>query len=93
MGIRVPLLSVGPESPKEDEQQIAKGYRSQGAIIAAVLMLTGAYFFDERLVMPVGFALVMVGLSAIDARLFDLCIRLRRANALLSEMQHSEFKD
>jgi len=81
-------LSVGPVSPYEDERAIAKGYASILPYIVPVTMLALAVYFGTlRELIGAGLLVVVsVGL-AIEARLYDLCIRLRRTNILLVQNQ------
>jgi len=79
------LHSVGPESMYEDEHEIGHGYQQKGLpfIFGAALTLV-ACFFDIKWVVVLGLLILVILLYAIEARLYDLCIRLRRTNILIS---------
>ncbi len=81
------LLSVGAKTPEEDEHQIAHGYRKSWQMIfgaACVLGLT-AHFGDMKEVIAAGALLTVWAVVNAEARLYDLCIRMRRTNFLLCE--------
>ena len=77
----------GPETMAEDERFIAKNFRARGGL--GVLLLVGlmavAYFRNAQEAVVVGIGLILYLLSYLESRLYDLCIRLRRTNILLSE--------
>ena len=80
------LLSVGPESASDDERVIAKGYTSLAPHIVAVILLALAAYSGstKELIFSGFFVMIFIGLF-IEARLHDLCIRLRRTNILLAQ--------
>ena len=82
-----PLLSVAPADMHEDEQRIGAGYRRSLMLVVggAVPIVATAYFFDLKWVLVVGLVVVINAINNTEARLYDLCIRLRRTNALLSD--------
>jgi hypothetical protein len=77
------LLSVSPKTMGEDEQTIGRGYKKQGSMIVG-LMVLGAigHFLDLKDVVAAGFLMVIGAMSFAEARLYDLCIRLKRSNHL-----------
>lgn len=78
------LLSVAPTSMSEDEVTIARGYKTKLSAVAALIPLVTLWFtHDVAVIAAVGFATVCGLISASEARLYDLCIRLKRTNALL----------
>jgi VIT1/CCC1 family predicted Fe2+/Mn2+ transporter len=84
------LLSIGPESPSDDERVIAKGYTSYGPILGALLPIGLAYYFgNTKELILAGLAVLVFLAFSIEGRLHDLCIRLRRTNILLTQRQTS----
>jgi VIT1/CCC1 family predicted Fe2+/Mn2+ transporter len=80
------LLSVGPESPSDDEGFIAKGYTSFAPILGALLPIGLTYYFGStKDLILTGLAVLVVLGFFIEGRLHDLCIRLRRTNMLLTQ--------
>ena len=82
------LLSVAPENMAEDEQHIARGYRSgwKTLMVAAAIMFGTAHFATEiKWVVAVGFVLVVAVIIEAEGRLYDLCIRLKRTNSLIQD--------
>lgn len=78
------LLSVAPTSIIEDELAIARGYKSKVSAVAALIPLATLWFtHDVAVIAAVGCATVCGLLGFSEARLYDLCIRLKRTNALL----------
>lgn len=78
------LLSVAPTSISEDELTIARGYKNKMSAIAALIPLVTLWFtHDVAVIAAVGFAMVCGLLNFSEARLYDLCIRLKRTNTLL----------
>jgi hypothetical protein len=77
-------LSDGPMPASEDEQVIARSYRHwPWYLVPAAIPLCVAWFADEKTVIAVGFAgVILLGLH-VQASLHDLCTRLRRTNLLL----------
>ena len=81
------LLSVGPETPSDDEQVIAKGYTSKGPVLAAIVIIALAIAFGNvKTVIGVGLVVMVILGFFIEGRLHDLCIRVRRANILLNQL-------
>jgi hypothetical protein len=77
-------LSVGPGTVDDDEREIARSYRNwPWFLVPAVIPLGVAWFADEKMVIAVGFAAVILLGLHIEGRLHDLCVRLRRTNLLL----------
>jgi hypothetical protein len=77
------LLSVSPKTMGEDEQTIGKGYKKQGSMIVALVVLGAiAHYLDMKSVIAAGFLMVIGAISFAEARLYDLCIRLKRSNHL-----------
>ena len=80
------LLSYGPETMREDEQAIAKGYRTGRALSSvAIVAVIGAAYYGDTPVLAVGFGSLFLLVNDVSSRLYDLCIRLRRTNKILSE--------
>jgi hypothetical protein len=79
-----PLLSVSPETMVGDEHLIASNYQNHIGPIILCAIPTAACFFDVKFVIAAASAVVILALIVIEQRLFDLCIRLARANKLLS---------
>jgi hypothetical protein len=80
-------LFHGPETRKEDEEWIAKSYR-QGWTFSSVgiaAMAAAAVYGETRIILAIGFAGLFLLINEIASRLYDLCIRLRRTNNILSE--------
>jgi hypothetical protein len=86
MNRKEPLLSVAPQNAIEDEHAIAEGYRAKGLYLFALAPFVVAIFFDTKFVIAAGFFILIVATHDVLARLLDLCIRLRRANVLLAEL-------
>lgn len=78
----------GPESMVEDEQRISKMYQRGSWYISGAVVILAALTVAGNpgitLLVLFGFISVVAGLIMIEARLYDLCIRLRRTNILLS---------
>lgn len=85
------LLSVGPESPSDDERVIAKGYTNYMPHIGALIPLALAYYFGttKELILAGLVVIVFIGLF-VEGRLHDLCIRLRRTNILLTDVARTK---
>ncbi len=78
------LLSVAPASISEDELTIARGYKNRVSVVAALIPLATLWFtHDVAVIAAVGFATLCGLISFSEARLYDLCIRLKRTNTLL----------
>lgn len=91
-----PLLSVSPVDMAEDEQRIADSYRKNWWIVLANALPLGAvaYQGDLKAIVATGFILVIMAIYGAEGRLFDLCIRLRRTNVLLStKLQAEAYRD
>ena len=68
----------------DDEKKIGQGYRKwQSLVPAAIIGLTWREG-DTKDLIAVGLFLGFYYLDQIEARLFDLCVRIRRTNLLLS---------
>jgi hypothetical protein len=78
-------LTHGPEDMAADERTIAKGYeKTFGMLAVAIVGMAGAAWWgDIEVVIAAGVILLAYLLLQIEARLYDLCIRHRRTNALL----------
>ncbi len=75
-----------PPNMAEDEITIRKGYQTLWLSFAAVIALAlAAQFGDQKWVMAVGFGVMIFMTNENGGRLYDLCIRLRRTNILLSK--------
>ena len=75
----------GPETMADDEKAIAKAYRTGYANkLIYTMILVGSAYFLEKWVVLVGFGILFYVCEEIASRLYDLCIRLRRTNELLS---------
>jgi len=85
--MKAPLLSVGPETTGDDEHVIASGYQNWFllALLCAV-PITVAIFADTKWVVAAGSAAILIITHAFDGRLHDICIRLRRTNLLLRDL-------
>ena len=77
------LLSVAPEGMGEDEQVIAKHYKDWIVWVPPVVPLAAAHFVEVKWVIALGVAAIAPALIAVEQRLYDLCIRVRRTNELL----------
>lgn len=74
----------------EHKAEAARGYKTRFAEIATMLLLFGvAYYADTKWVVASGFTLLIYSVLAYDGRLHDLCVRLRRTNLLLAEIQEA----
>jgi len=82
--MKTPLLTVAPETPADDERVIAAGYQRWLTPLLIALPLGTAYFAEMKWVIAVGFAAILAIAHESGGRLYDLCIRLRRTNALLT---------
>ena len=70
----------------EDEERIGEGYRSghwAQMVVVMVLVIT-AFYFETKFVVAAAAICIFTAQQKAEARLFDLCIRLRRTNQLLS---------
>jgi hypothetical protein len=55
-----------------------------GLLLGVVALLgSSAYCLELKYLIAVGFALILLALIGLDARLYDLAVRLRRATLLL----------
>lgn len=82
----VELLSVAPKTMTEDEQVIAKGYKKQtGITLFIILAAFVSTYFDLKYVVATGCLIIFGAITFCEARLYDLCIRLKRSNHLAFE--------
>jgi hypothetical protein len=80
------LLSVSPTTMAEDEHAIAAGYKKQvGVTVFIVIAACLSAYLDLKYVVAFGFVLTFGALTFCEARLYDLCIRLKRSNHLAHE--------
>jgi hypothetical protein len=83
------MLYAAPGTPEDDEAFIARKYRRQlidlGLILIILIPLGVAYYADTKWVLAVGIGVILIVLNEIDARLYDLCIRVRRINIIAAE--------
>jgi hypothetical protein len=79
------LHTVAPKSMQEDEHVIGRTYNPKADWLIAGVPLVVAAFFDVKWVVASGFTVGLLFGFQLDARLHDLCIRLKRSNALLVE--------
>jgi hypothetical protein len=77
-------LFESPQSAAEDERFISKGYQRWLLPFIGAAPIAVAWY-DQKWVLPVSSAIGLVMLHEIGGRLYDLCIRLRRTNSLLSQ--------
>jgi hypothetical protein len=71
----------------EDEHRIGSGYQLWLAPLLCAIPLATAYFAsDLRWTVAVGAAVVIGQLHEVGGRLYDLCIRVRRTNAILTQL-------
>jgi hypothetical protein len=92
MSIRKQLLSVAPETMEEDEHKIADGYRTRSLVYLGFVPLILAFFFELKFVVAAGIVIAVLALNDISARLYDLCIRLRRTNVLLNNLSKRQIQ-
>jgi hypothetical protein len=87
-----PLLSFGPETVADDEQQIADGYRGGWKVptIAAVVLGATAHYSETKFVVAVAAFFIVAAVCFAEGRLYDLCIRLRRTNILLRDQSQRD---
>ena len=89
-----PGRRITPDSPDDDETSIAAGRKDVVAMLLVILPFGVAWFADAKWVMAAGFAAVIFLLNDADARLYDLCMRIRRINRLIREQRgRSEKQD
>ncbi len=82
------LHSVGPADMAEDEQVIGRGYKLNAAYILAVAPCAVAYWTaDLKWTVAISAAIIIGQLHESGGRLYDMCIRLRRANLLLRDLR------
>lgn len=74
------LFPPAPQNRVEDERRITARYKDIGWDFArhGVPLILLAYFFDIKWVCAYGFFIVAFGVGALDARLHELLIRMRR---------------
>jgi hypothetical protein len=81
------LHTVGPEDMAEDERVIGKAYQPLLGQLFMFVPLVVAYLADLKWVVASA-AAILIGLAhESGGRLHDLCIRLRRTNLLLRDVQ------
>ncbi len=75
-----------PDTMHDDEKFIRSAYsmRLTGYALA-IAPLAAAIFLDPKWVVAVGFAVLVLNVDWVEARLYDLCVRSRRANLLLAK--------
>ena len=78
---------ITPDSPDDDETAIASGRQDIVAMLLVLVPFGVAWFADAKWVMAAGFAAVIFLLNDADARLYDLCQRIRRTNRLITEQR------
>jgi hypothetical protein len=78
----------GPETMADDEKAIAKGYRTGYwlKVMFGGILVGAAYSEELKWVIVAGFIVLVYVCDEIASRLYDLCIRLRRTNELLSKI-------
>jgi len=76
---------VGPETPTDDEQFIARGYKQWLIPILASAPFVVASYAETKWVVAAGFAAMLVLMHENGGRLYDLCIRARRTNLILRQ--------
>ena len=80
------MAVIGPKTEAEDENAIGQGYRHWfWPTIYSCAVGASAYYGELKLVVAVGFICIIAQLNENGARLYDLCIRARRTNKLLSK--------
>jgi hypothetical protein len=80
------LLSLSPRTMSEDEHVIAKGYKKQtGITLFIILAGCASTYLDLKYVVAAGCLTVFAAVTFCEARLYDLCIRLKRSNHLAQE--------
>jgi hypothetical protein len=78
-----------PDTWRGDETRIANRYKRIHWEYAgtAAIMAPAAYFLDLKYVVAIGFALLILTVSALDARTYDIAVRLRRAVLVLRDLR------
>jgi hypothetical protein len=85
------LHSVGPKDMGEDEHRIGSGYNMWAGPLLGAIPLVAAYFQTEiKWVIAIGLAVIIAQIHEAGGRLYDLCIRLRRTNILISTAGQTE---
>lgn len=80
------LLSVSPKTMSEDEHVIAKGYKKQtGITLFIILAGFASTYLDLKYVVAAGCLIIFGAVTFCEARLYDLCIRLKRSNHLAQD--------
>jgi hypothetical protein len=74
-----------PETTTDDERFIARGYQTWLTPLLALIPFGVASYADTKWVVATGFAVTLYLVHEIGGRLYDLCIRARRTNLLLSQ--------
>jgi len=73
-------LTFGPETPEDDERQIARGYQQWvGLVVGAIPIAMTAYGLELKWVVGLSLAILLGLTHESGGRLHDLCIRVRRA--------------
>jgi hypothetical protein len=78
------MLYPAPGTTADDEAFIARSYWQPigpGLLILAPLGV--AYYADTKWVLAVGIGVILIMLNEIAARLYDICMRVRRTNLIL----------
>ncbi len=83
------LHTVGPETMRDDEFAIGKGYQTWMTSLLSLVPLGIAVVGDTKWVIATGFCVALPQLHEISGRLHDLCIRVRRTNILIRD-EHSK---
>jgi len=83
----VTLHTIGPETPIDDERVIGRAYQTWLTPLLVAVPVVTAQFADIKWVVATSSAVVIALLHEAGGRLHDLCIRARRANVLLRQMQ------
>lgn len=80
-------LTVGPETAGEDERVIGRAYQTWLTPLLVAIPIATAQFADVKWVVATSSAVVIALLHEAGGRLHDLCIRARRTNILLRQIQ------
>jgi hypothetical protein len=88
--MKAPLPSVGPESMADDEHVIAAGYHRWELLVLGAIPIIVAFFAETKWVVAAGFAIVLIWAYQTEGRLYDLCIRARRTNLLLKNLNSND---
>ena len=79
-GIEMELFPPAPHNRAEDERRITARYKDIGWDFArhGLPLALLAYFLDTKWICAYGFFIVALGIGALDARLHDFLVRVRR---------------